>query len=464
MNKLKVNMRWGYVSQVLNSGINIILLPFVTYFLSSQELGLWYTFAAIGSFILLLDFGFSNTMVRNVGYAWSGASSIHHNKIEYTKENSKVNLILFTQIFYAGKKIYLYLSIVAFLLLFTLGTLYIENISQGVLNFRDSTLPWFIYSITVVINIYYLYWTPVLKGARLIKQYYQVNTISKVIQLILSVLLLVFGFGLLGVSLAYLASVLCGRILSKKMFYNNNKVIFSSKELHKKSENKAILSILLPSIYKQGILSFSNYLIDKFPIILSSLMFGLNVTSQLGLTLQIMSVFSTMGNVAYNTFLPEMIKSNTMKDKRKSQELLFKSLSIQFILILFGSLFVLLFGEMILEIFKSNTKILPWSSLCILSLYILVFNFQLVCVNYIIIDNAFPMVRSYFVTSITMVICAWTLSFFFNSYGVNLILLSQLILLLSYNSWKWPLYISRKMNISLSEFIIKSTLNIKIIR
>lgn len=456
---MKNNIKWGYISQILNSGINILLLPFIVYFLSSDELGLWYTFAALNSLVLLLDFGFSNIMTRNIGYSWNESIKIHeHTEIQ---NNKMLNFSSFLNIFFAGKKIYKYISITSGVLLITLGTMYIGKISNNHLSLEQSLFPWVIYSIAIIINIYYLYWTPVLKGTNLIKIFYQVNIVTKGSQLLASALLLYLGFGLLGVSIAYLVSVLISRFLSRTLFFKKNSYFMSVKSMKYYNEDSSTFKKLLPSIYKQGILSLSNYLLDKFPVIMSGIFFGLTVTSQLGLTLQIMSVFSTIGNVAYNTMLPEMIKKNTNGEFKKANELLYKSLSMQLFIIVIGSSFTIAFGNIILDIFNSKTNLLELNNLLIIAMYFLLFNFQLVCVNYLIIKNEFPMVKSYVITSFIMILLSTLFSVVFNELGVTSILISQLIVISSYNAWKWPLYLSRKIQIPFKIFLFNSTINIK---
>ena len=458
MIKSNKNIRWGFISQILNSGINIMLLPFVIIYLSSEELGLWYTFVAIGALVMLLDFGFSTTMVRNIAYTWNGAKEISANNFKSNNSFLGVNKALFSEIFTASKKIYFYLSILSFLLLSVLGTFYIYKITNSMMSLQTAISSWWIYLLAIVINIYYLYWTPVLKGTGLIKNYYQINTISKLAQLLITIIMLVLGSGLLGVTLAYLISTIITRITSKVLFFKNNGYFQNLNDIPQNKSSEHILKKLLPSMYKQAIISISNYIIDKFPIILSGMVFGLAVTSELGLTIQIMTVFSTLGNVAYNTFLPEMIKNITIGNPNKSYSLLYKSLFLQFVFISIGTIIVLTTGKFFLGLINSNTSILPLSSILLLSLYVYLFNFQLVCINFIIVYNEFPMIKSYLITALSMITLITLLSVFFKTYGVNLIFISQLIPLIAYNLWKWPLYISRKMNISIKKFYLNCIL------
>ena len=76
INTTKSDIIWNYVSTVLSMGSSFLLLPFLLAYLSNAELGLWYTFVAIGNLTLLFEFGFTPTFARNIVYCLSGARSI----------------------------------------------------------------------------------------------------------------------------------------------------------------------------------------------------------------------------------------------------------------------------------------------------------------------------------------------------------------------------------------------------
>ena len=115
----------GVLSQILYSGINILILPFVLRLLPTNELGLWYTFTSIGAIVMLFDFGFMTTLTRNVSYAWSGAKKIHKIGIENTSQSFEPNLELFSDVYNASRFIYLIVGLLALLILASIGSIYI---------------------------------------------------------------------------------------------------------------------------------------------------------------------------------------------------------------------------------------------------------------------------------------------------------------------------------------------------
>ena len=62
----KKDVIWSYIGTIISMGSNLIMLPFLMYFLDSDMLGLWYIFASIGAIATLFDMGFAVTFARNI--------------------------------------------------------------------------------------------------------------------------------------------------------------------------------------------------------------------------------------------------------------------------------------------------------------------------------------------------------------------------------------------------------------
>ena len=73
---------WSYAAYLLSIGSNILILPFILYFLSPNEVGLWFTFLSIAMLANLVDFGFSPSILRNTSYIWSGAKELKKERIQ----------------------------------------------------------------------------------------------------------------------------------------------------------------------------------------------------------------------------------------------------------------------------------------------------------------------------------------------------------------------------------------------
>ncbi|PTJ90094.1 hypothetical protein BU020_13060, partial [Staphylococcus simulans] len=124
---------------------------------------------------------------------------------------------------------------IIFLVFITLGTWYIFSITSGEIEWEIALLAWLFYFVSIVLNISFSYWNAVLKGIGAIKTYNQILVITKVMQLLVSVILLIMGYGIIGVSVAYLISVIINRLLQSTMYYNYSK---TTKKTRKKIKFK----------------------------------------------------------------------------------------------------------------------------------------------------------------------------------------------------------------------------------
>ena len=205
---------WSYVGNFFRLAANILLLPFMLHFLSDDDLGMWYVFAGISQFVVLLDFGFAPALSRNISYIWCGAQELKKESI--ADSGGETDFFAFKKVLSTCRLIYLSIAIVAFILLSTLGTFYILSL--------DSTnntvfVSWVVYGIGVVLNLYYSYFTSFLRGVGAIAENNIAGVISKTVQILLSCILLYSGWGLLGASIGYLVSGIVLRVYSVRAFY-----------------------------------------------------------------------------------------------------------------------------------------------------------------------------------------------------------------------------------------------------
>ena len=81
---------WSYLGALLSMAANIVMIPFLVYYLDENLLGLWYVFCSIGAMTALFDFGFATTFARNITYCFSGAKKLCKENIKKTFPNIKI--------------------------------------------------------------------------------------------------------------------------------------------------------------------------------------------------------------------------------------------------------------------------------------------------------------------------------------------------------------------------------------
>ncbi|RCW77367.1 O-unit flippase-like protein [Saliterribacillus persicus] len=460
----KLDVMWGYLGVFLYNGINILILPFILVILPSNELGLWYTFIAIAGLAALIDFGFTTTITRNVSYAWGGATRINKTGIVRENTSEEPNIKLFSEVFSVSKLIYLISSTIILLLLSTIGTVYIISIVGNSMEKSYYLLAWGIFVIAVFMNVYYSYWTPVLKGVGAIKQDYQVLVVSKLFQLVITVIGLLLGYKLLAVVVGYLIGNVLRRVLSKYMFYSYEDIraLQGKIKVYNVSKDDKIktFKLMWPNAYKQGAMSVSKFMTSRFSILIVSAFLGLEISANYGLTIQLLGLLGTISTVFYNTYLPYFSQLRLRDDKEKGYKYFTMAVGIQTTIIAFGGLLIIFLANPILELFGSQSTVLPLLQTFGLYVFYFVHFNQNIFVSYIVTANKMPMYKPYIIFAIVVVIAQFTTVYFFSEYGIWSIILSLLIVECIYNGWKWPVYVIKDFNVSITKFYIDSIHNI----
>lgn len=450
INISKSDIRWSYFSLFLFNGINIIILPFVLAYLSSTEVGLWYTFTAVSGLVVILDFGFMTTLSRNVTFIWAGANEIRTSGFNLEKSSgNETNYPLFVKLFKTTKIIYLLISLTILLVLSSLGTYYIYSISKEVLPIKTIMISWAFYSIAVFLNMRYAYWNAILKGIGAIKENQQLLIVTKLAQLVFTVLGLTLGYGLIGVSLGYLISIVINRILANKIFYSyqNNKMEIKPLMRDKIPRDEIINTIkkVWPNTYKQGLISISNYINLRSTPLLSSAFLSLNTTASLGLVLQIVTLITVVGNTLFNTYLPQFSSYRLKGNYHLLKKTFKKAIFINYFIILSAFAIFIIFSKAILGLIDSNVELPSLPILITIMIYIFLFNNHTLFATFIATSNILPHYKAFIYSSIIVLGSQFLLM---KTYAPTLwlLILPVLIIQLMYNNWKWPITALKEMN------------------
>ena len=148
------------------------------------------------------------------------------------------------------------MGLIIFILFISLGTFYLIKIVDGEIDIYTALIAWLFYMLSIVLNISFSFWNAVLKGIGAIKVYNQILVVTKVSQLILSIIFLMLGYGIIGVSLAYFLSVIVNRVLQSLNYYRFSNETRATKKKIKFKYNKEIFDTILPNTIKTGCYHF----------------------------------------------------------------------------------------------------------------------------------------------------------------------------------------------------------------
>jgi O-antigen/teichoic acid export membrane protein len=445
----KSQVAWSYIGYLYKILVNIAIIPLTASFLSPKELGLWFTFASLGGVASLLDFGFLPTITRNITYSWGGASEILKEGVGGTTKSEEVNIELLISLLHVSKRIYLIISLIAGGLLLSAGTVYIKIISVNIYN-QHIFIAWIIYSIGVFLNIYYEYWNAFLRGTGLIKEAQYAQIISLTCQIVLTSIGLLLHFNLIAISFSYLCSGVALRQVSKYFFWIKNKDNLRLGVI-KNFENilyKDIFKKVWHNAWKSGLTTVGSFVIAQGTTLLCSAYLGLETTASYGLTIYMFNLTNTIASIPYNTYTPQLNGARLLRDENKLRELLSVTIFIGWVCYFTGWLFIVFFGDKITYLIHSQTQMLPRAMIFYLGAYLMLeFNHTFFC-NFITTSNIIPFVKPSLISGFLILLVSIIL-LKNTSLGLWSIMLSQSIIQLSYNNWKWPYMVSKELKITL---------------
>lgn len=441
---------WSYVGTIMSMGANLFMLPFLMIYLDEDYLGLWYVFASIGAVAILFDFGFSVTFARNITYCWSGAKRLKKENVEFV-ENSEPDFFLMKKVLITCKYIYGLISILAFLLLITIGTWYVIHISKSI---DQSTVlvAWFVYAFATLLNLYYGYYASFLRGVGAIDQANKNTVFARGIQIIVTVCMLMSGCGIIGAAVAYLSYGTVFRLLGKYYFYRYEGIGDSLNTVKTRisgAQIKELFVVVWHNAWRDGAISICNYLSIQASTIICSLYLSLEETGYYSIGVQIASAIAQISATLYTAYQPALQAAYISSDKKKlknTMSMIVFSFSVFFLV---GTGVVILLGLPLLRVIKPTFTI-SVSALLGLCIYQFVLKFRDCYTSYFSCTNRISYMYSFIVSSIICVVLSLVLTGYYN-WGINGLIISQIVSQLIYNFWRWPILANRELELNMLE-------------
>lgn len=441
----KKDVIWSYLGTAMSLGGNFILLPFLMYYLDSATLGLWYVYLSVGGIVILFDFGFNPTFARNIAYCWNGTSRLTKTEAEFS-EKHEPNISLMKIIIRTCESIYLIVSTLALMILLSIGTMYILNISEEI-NKSITIYSWLIYCAAVFFNLYYGYYATFLRGVGAISQYNKVTIVSRITQIILSIVLLYMGFDLLGVSIGYMVYGLLLRFLSKQTFYKYKNMGILIKEdttAVTKSDVSSMFKTMWHNAWRDGLVSIANYLANQASIFIASMYFSLTITGIYSVSIQFVTAIATISGSLYNAYQPSLQAAYVKNDVKESKRLMSISMTVYSIMFVSGVILLIFIGIPLITLIKSN-MVFDIPLLLAISLYTFLLKNHAFYASFISNTNRVPYTMAFVLSSFLSVVIA-LLVLNFTTLGIWGLILSQIGVQLFYNNWKWPKVVMIELN------------------
>lgn len=448
----KRDIIWSYIGTILSMGANLLMLPFLIYFLSDDALGLWYIYASIGAIATLFDFGFGVTFARNVTYAWAGARELKKEGVTFV-QNREPDYQLLKKVLTTCKVIYGIIAGTALLLLLTAGMLYVIYVSRDVSG-NQHLIAWVIYAIAVFLNLYYGYYASFLRGVGDVAQANRNTVWARLAQIILMIALLLMGCGLIGACIAYLAYGILFRLLGKRHFYKykglgNNLAKITEKPSAK--ETRDMFHIVWHNAWRDGAISLCNYCCNQVSTLICSGYLSLAETGVYSIGVQIASAIATIAGTLYNTYQPELQAAYVIADKdkmRKTMSMIVVSFAYLFVL---GTFAFCIVGVPLLKLIKPSA-VVSIPVLLGLCLYQFILKYRNCYTSYFSCTNRIMYVGGFTVSALLCVVLSF-LAIGCMQMGVWGLIIAQILSQAVYNMWKWPILAHKELNLSFGDMM-----------
>lgn len=437
---------WSYVGTAVSMASGFVLLPLLMAFLSDDELGLWYVYVAVANLAMLFEFGFNPTFARNIVFVLSGVRRLSSEGRDASSLAEGTDWHLLNVVICSSKVVYAAIALVALLLLSSLGTAYVARITMG-MGDPSVWLSWAIFVVSVVVNLFFLYSITVLRGYGDIAGENKAKTFAKLAQLLVSAILLLCGFGLIGAAVGYFVNALLMRGFAIYYLGKHDAIRAGRKADGRKvsfSEVKDVLATISHVAWRDGVVRLALYCSTQATSIMSSLFLSLAETGTYSVLLQLATAVYTFASAYPKSFFPSMQSAFADGDLNRQRRIVSSGISAYWILIALGTIGVCLVIMPLLPLFKSEFSVdLPLY--LGMTLYLALLQQHSIFCNYVISMNEIPYMRGYLVAAFTGVGLVW-LFCSVCGWGAWGIVLGQAFSQAVYNNWRWPRYLCEKLN------------------
>ena len=441
----KRDLIWAMLATLFRIGSGVLLFPMVLSMLPSETVGVWTIFTSVTLITGILDFGFNQSFARNISYVFSGVRSLKRNGHEYVAdaENEKIDYVLLKNTIGAMRYFYSRMALILFVFLAVGGTFYMYSLMQNYGgDVREIYVAWAIVCIVNSYNLYTLYYDSLLSGRGLIKRKNQIVLIGNISYLALAVVLLLCRLGLVAIVSAQLVSVLIIREMSRRSFYSSD--IKNGLSNVAEDEYKSVLKAIVPNAVKLGLASVGGFLTFRLSTFVGPMYISLSEMASFGITLQLLSVVSSLALLYTNVYLPKVFQwrvENNITQVRRTFRL---SMLLVFIAFISGGLLISLLGNWALDVLGSDTQLLAGGLLAFLVLHYYLETNMVNATEYLLAKNEVPFYKRYLVSGVVTVI----LLFVFVGYlglGVWGIIAAPMISQSILQYWKWPYEVYKEL-------------------
>jgi O-antigen/teichoic acid export membrane protein len=337
------------------------------------------------------------------------------------------------------------------LLLTTVGTYYILTLLKTYSgNHREVYMSWFILCAVNAYSLYTLYYDALLSGKGLIKQAKQIQIAGQTVYLVVAIVLIYLHFSLTAIVSAQALSILIRRYLSKYIIFTPEfKQALSIAQAYSRKE---FIRIVMPNAIKLGMTGLGSMLTARVSVIIGALYLALTDIASYGITSQIIWVIISSSSVYNSTFMPKIAQFHVLENKDSIKNIYLKSCWIMLLTYLIGGSLLILFGNPVLQLIKSNTLLLSAPQIAVLLFINLLATNHSIAGQIIMQQNKIPFFKADIITGVATLLLLF-LFLHFTDMKIWGMILAPGIACACYSNWKWPWVIIKEYHIEYKDII-----------
>ncbi|MCE3269556.1 MAG: polysaccharide biosynthesis protein [Burkholderiales bacterium] len=357
--KRKNSLTLALFTSVFKVSLGLISYPLFLKFLNSFDLSMYLLFISTIGFVELLDLNFSPNLVRYFSYADAGLKTLSIN-------NNDKQVDLLSDLFVMARQYYRFLCAIACIIFgfgFSVYLYYFTALHHK--NFIYYELNWLGYMVAILLGIYFTYLSPALIGRGHIDRVNRVLLISKLTAVIIQSALVYF-IGLPAIILGALISTIIERILLLNLVKNH--LNFDKNKKIDRNQFYLLLKQFWSTNYKLALIGISITIIARFKAFTAGfVIFDANLLAQFLFSLQVFAIAFSLAIVPVSNNYSDM-SAYFISDKSRLQKLFFKQNRISLFIILFVSIVIIFFGNILVQLINVKHPFLPWTYLIVISL------------------------------------------------------------------------------------------------
>jgi hypothetical protein len=454
LNNIAIN---SWVSQFIQLGTNLFILPIILIKFNSPEVALWFFLQTLIGFGLLADSGFGSNLTRAVSYFKAGSKDIVEKDVKVELIGINPNYIGLNNLYYTSKLIYNVLSFISVGILFFVGFWTTKNLISLTTDSRVGLSSFYIVIVTCFIQIFNIRQISFLTGLGHVVLLKRVDSLFGILKFISLLVLLLLVPRLDYLFIAILIIQLLKNIIIKLIV--KKRLITLGVELKRSKFNVKIFKQIWKPTWKTSLMNISAYLIN-----FSSSLVIVQITNASIIVdfLFTQRIFNFITNISINPFYSKIphLASLFVKDRRED---LFKTFSVyhglSILVYSIGAIATLFFGNYILDTFieNSSARLISTPLLLIFIVTLLLELNHSIFAGLYLITNDVPFVIPSIVSGVTI----FLLSYFGVPYfGLEAVILTPFIVQLCFNNW-YPLYkVSSHFNINILKLLLVTPINL----